>query len=110
VVAAVLATLVGGDPNADGVWGADELTPGERGALVVPGALDRSYLWGRITGTVPGFRMPLANTPITNPGYVAIACWIEGLSASSAERDPEDLIDYDSCQYANAPVDYATTE
>lgn len=107
-VDAVFATVVGGDPNEDGVWGADEY-PTEFGALVVPGSLDRSYLWGRITGTVPGFRMPLANTPITNPGYVAIACWIEGLSDTSA-RDPEDLIDYDGCTYANAPVDYATTE
>lgn len=108
-VDAVLATVVGGDPNEDGVWGADEESV-EPGALVVPGSLDRSYLWGRITGTVPGFRMPLANTPITNPGYVAIACWIEGLSNDGSERDPDDLIDYDNCQYADAPIDYATTE
>lgn len=107
-VDAVLATVVGGDPNGNGTWGADEATI-EPGAVVVPGSLERSYLWGRITGTVPGFRMPLANTPITNPGYVAIACWIEGLSPTGG-GDPDDLIDYDTCDYAQAPQDYATTE
>jgi len=108
-VDAVLATVVGGDPNGNGTWGADDATINS-GALVFPGDLSRSYLWGRITETVPGSRMPLANTPITNPGYVAIACWIEGLSASAADRDPEDLIDYDNCTYADAPEDHATTE
>ena len=105
---AVLATVIGGDPNENGVWGADDLQ-GQEGAIVYPGDLSRSYLWGRITGTVPGSRMPLANTPITNAGYVAIACWIEGLSPEG-EHDPDDLIDYDTCTYADAPVDYETTE
>lgn len=105
-VDAVLATVVGGDPNENGIWGADDPTIAP-GAVVVPGSLSRSYLWGRITGTVPGSRMPLANAPITNAGYVAIACWIEGLGESN---DPDDLIDYDHCAYADAPVDYETTE
>ena len=108
-VDAVLATLVGGDPNGNGTWGADE-TSLPSAALVYPGDLSRSYLWRRITGVPPGSRMPLANTPITNPGYVAIACWIEGLSPDAGDRDAEDLIDYDNCSYAAAPVDYAVTE
>lgn len=99
----VLATIRGGDPNQNGILGAvDESV--EPGAVVFPGSLARSYLWGRITETVPGSRMPLANTPLTLPDYVAIACWIEGLRAADAQ--PEDPIDYDGCSFAKSPVDY----
>ncbi|HVO30187.1 MAG TPA: hypothetical protein VMV18_05610 [bacterium] len=102
----VLKTIVGGDPNGNGVWGAE--TPAIAAASAAefyPGSLERSYMWGRITRTVPGTRMPLANAPITEPGYVAIACWIEGLQGGGVDQ-PEDPIDYTHCQFAKNPVDY----
>lgn len=99
---AALGAAIGGDPNRNGVFGV-ELTE-RRGALVVPGSVEQSYLWGRITGTVPGTRMPLANAPLTNAAYAAIACWIEGLSDAPKATDP---IDYDGCAYAEAPLDPA---
>lgn len=98
----ILATVVGGDPNRNGVFGAANAA--SSGAIVFPGSLSRSYLWRRITGTVAGSRMPLANGPLTLPDYVGIACWIEGLS--DAEASPDDPIDYDHCPFAAAPTDY----
>src|SRR5436305_661422 len=74
----VMARVVGGNPNKNGVWGADDPNA-VKGALVTPKDLGSSYLWGRITGSVPGTRMPLANQPLSNAEYTAIACWIEGL-------------------------------
>ena len=103
-VDSVLATVIGGDPNVNDVWGGDN--EAGRGGVFVPGSLARSYMWGRITETVPGSRMPLANAPITNPAYVAIACWIEGLAGDGSDA-ADDLIDYDSCEFADAPIDYA---
>lgn len=93
-----LSTLVGGDPNGNGVFGAEDPW-----AEIAPGRPEKSYLWARITGTVPGTRMPLANRPISNAEYVAIACWIETLGS-----DPgvEQAIDYDGCWYARDPGDY----
>jgi hypothetical protein len=52
-------------------------------------------------------RMPLANAPLTFPAYIGIACWIEGLTGSSAGATPEDAIDYDACEFARNPVDYS---
>lgn len=104
-VESAIASLIGGDPNRNGVFGGtDPNVP--RGALVAPGKLDRSYLWGRITGTVPGSRMPLANEPLSDAEYVAVACWIEGLPDDGSAR-AEDEIDYDACEFAKAPVAYA---
>jgi hypothetical protein len=103
LVDAALGAVVGGDPNRNGVFGA-ELT--DRGALVTPKDPTKSYLWGRITGTVPGTRMPLANEPLTNAAYAAIACWIEGLDPSKP-ISADDPIDYDACNYAKTPLDPA---
>ena len=105
IVQPVIDTIVGGDANQNGVYGADDPSV-IAGALVVPGDLEASYLWGRITGTVPGTRMPLANGPVTNPQYVALACWIEGLTAGATATDE---IDYDACGFAADPVDYEIT-
>ena len=74
------------------------------GAIVFPGSLDRSYLWGKITGTVPGSRMPLANGPVTNHQYIALACWIEGLSTTEENR-ATDFINYSECSFAEDPED-----
>jgi hypothetical protein len=65
---------------------------------IVPGRPDRSYLVGRITGTVPGTRMPLANAPLSKPEYDAILCWIAGLTSREATAD--DPIDYDRCPWS----------
>lgn len=107
-VDSILQTVIEGDPNRNGTWGAESAAV-EEGALIYPGDPARSYLWGRLTGTVPGFRMPLANAPLTNPAYVALACWIEQL-AGDDDPQAEDAIDYTNCSYADAPEDHAVTE
>jgi hypothetical protein len=103
-VDSILATVVAGDPNHNGTWGGTD-SGTSYGALVVPGNLEESYLWGRTTGTVPGTRMPLANGPVSNPEYVALACWILGLSPDEPAH-ATDPIDYDNCDFAVNPVDY----
>jgi hypothetical protein len=100
----VLASLIGGDPNGNGAFGADELPDDEHARLIEPGSLSRSYLWGRVTGTVPGTRMPLANQPLTDAEYVALACFIETLTP---DTQADSAIDYDSCAFAQAPVSFA---
>lgn len=102
----VVATVIGGDSNRNGVFGADVATAEGEGALVAPGDLEMSYLWGRLAGTVPGTRMPLANDPLDNADYAAIACWIEGLQ-DNPDPGANDLIDYDGCAYAEDPLDPA---
>jgi hypothetical protein len=101
----VLARAVGGDPNRNGVWGADDPHVA-KGALISPANRANSYLWGRITATVPGTRMPLANKPLSNSEYVALACWIEGIDPRAA-LGVEDAIDYDGCAFAKNPTRYA---
>jgi hypothetical protein len=100
----VLASVVPGDPNQNGIFGADAAgsDDGNSALVIAPGSLVRSYLWGRITGTVPGSRMPLANQPLSDPEYVALACFIEhpGATADAA-------IDYDHCEFAKHPTSYA---
>lgn len=94
-----------GDANRNGRYGADE--PERSGALIYPGSLEKSYLWGRLTGTVPGSRMPLANQPLSNAEYVALACWIELLDPDG-EPSALDTIDYDACNFAKNPIEYST--
>lgn len=94
-----LDQVQGGDPNGNGVFGASQ-----GWAEVVPGHPERSYLVGRITGTVPGSRMPLANQALSDPEYVAIFCWIETIGS---HPKAEDRIDYDGCRFARDPVSYA---
>lgn len=99
----ITASLVEGDPNRNGILGGEDPTV-EPAAMVVPGSLAQSYLWGRITGTVPGTRMPLANDALSNAEYTAVACWIETLPTEG--HPPEDMvIDYDACAYAAEPID-----
>jgi hypothetical protein len=93
-----LLQVRGGDPNQNGIFGADQ--PWE---LIAPGHPDRSYLIGRITGTVPGTRMPLANHPLLDSEYVALICWIETMND---DPRPRDAIDYDGCQFAKNPISY----
>jgi hypothetical protein len=100
-----LATVVGGDPNRNGIWGASDANV-HHGAVIEPGSLEQSYLWGRITGTVPGTRMPLANKPLSNAEYVALACWIEGLDGHNA-TNADATIDYQSCAFAKNPTAYS---
>lgn len=102
----VLATVLGGDFNQNGILGADERSI-ESARLIWPGSPERSYLWRRLLGDVPGSPMPLANEPLGNAEFVAIACWIESLQA---DQTPSvmDPIDYENCKYAAAPLDPAS--
>jgi hypothetical protein len=94
-----LGRVRGGDPNANGVFGSTAPW-----TMLAPGYPLQSYLIGRITGTVPGTRMPLANAPLTDPEYVAMFCWIETLDDDPQPTDP---IDYESCSFARDPTSYA---
>lgn len=107
----VLASVIGGDLNRNGTFGADVRAAAEDAARVIePGSLARSYLWGRITGTVPGSRMPLANQALSDAEYVAVACFIETLEANGANITPTDAIDYDNCDFAKDPPLLAVVE
>lgn len=103
-----LSGLVEGDANENGVFGADERedAEGDVATVIAPGSLSRSYLWGRITGTVPGTRMPLANQALSDDEYVAVACFIEGLE-DGVVPDDDAAIDYDGCEFARKPIAYA---
>lgn len=107
-----IAGLVQGDANANGTFGAETIeNSGDATATVIaPGSLTRSYLWGRVTGTVPGSRMPLANQNLSDDEYVALACFIEGLPADGTMPEVDDAIDYDGCDFAKKPVRYALEE
>jgi hypothetical protein len=96
----LLDAIQDGDPNRDGIIGSRDPW-----RLIFPGKPERSYLVGRITGTVPGTRMPLANQALTAHEYVAIICWIEQLTGVGWP-DPSAAIDYDRCRFAANVVDY----
>lgn len=84
-----------GDPNRDGVLGAEE----EHLQELKAGDPWGSYLLQRLQGNVPGSPMPLANQPLSASEVVAIACWIEGADVPGGDS-PYATIDYDGCQYA----------
>lgn len=88
--------LRGGDPNRDGVFGADG---DEHFTEIKAGDPWGSYLLQRLQGNVPGSPMPLANQPLSAAEVVAIACWIEGTDQPEGEG-PHATIDYDGCAYA----------
>ena len=87
--------LRAGDPNRDGVLGAEE----EQLHELEAGDPWGSYLLQRLQGNVPGSPMPLANTPLSASEVVAIACWIEGAGEPGGDS-PYATIEYDGCQYA----------
>lgn len=91
----VEAGVRAGDPNRDGVLGAED----ERYYELVAGDPWGSYLLQRLQGNVPGSPMPLANVPLSAAEIVAIACWIEGADAPGGDS-PYATIEYDGCQYA----------
>jgi hypothetical protein len=78
-----------GDPNRNGIFGASL-----GGALVSPGAPDRSFLVWRLTGKV-GPQMPLANGPLTDEQIYAMQCWIQQLAPDASNADGP--IDYSRC-------------
>jgi len=102
-----ISGLVEGDANENGVFGADESGGVDVATTLAPGSLLRSYFWGRITGTVPGTRMPLANQALSDDEYLAVACFIEGLPADG-NVDAEADIDYANCDFAKKPTLFAT--
>jgi hypothetical protein len=110
-----MSGLVQGDGNGNGVFGADEVDDGVTEArasatVIAPGSLVRSYLWGRVTGTVPGSRMPLANEALSDDEYLALACFIEGLPKDGALPATDAAIDYDACAFAKEPQLFAIKE
>lgn len=86
-----------GDPNQDGVFGAQ--AEDEHLLELRAGDPWGSYMLQRLQGNVPGSPMPLANQPLSAAEVVAIACWIEGTDQAEGEG-PYAVIDYDGCQYA----------
>lgn len=79
-----------GDPNGNGVYGAEL-----GGALVVPGHPEKSYLMARLVDPSAGPLMPRANCcSWTKESLRALYCWITGLAADGSN--------------ALAPIDYAS--
>ena len=110
-----LAGLVQGDRNRNGVFGAEDVDDGvaearQSATVIAPGSLVRSYLWGRVTGTVPGSRMPLANQALSDDEYLALACFIEGLPNDGSLPATDAVIDYDACAFARQPTLLAIKE
>jgi hypothetical protein len=80
-----------GDPNGNGVYGARL-----RGALVVPGEPERSYLWRRLTDATAGPLMPRANCcQFSKATLRALFCWISGLESDGSNAD--EPIEYAGC-------------
>jgi hypothetical protein len=84
-------TLRVGDPNRNGVFGAD------LGAkLVRPGDPQRSYLLRRLLDPAAGPLMPRANCCAwTRPALRALWCWVAGLAPDGANALAP--INYDTC-------------
>lgn len=90
----IVSEVQQGDRNRNGIMGADYRYPS---ALLWPGALERSYLYRRLTGTVAGSKMPLANEPLSEAELLAIACWVQSASTALQLSDPWRPIDYERC-------------
>jgi hypothetical protein len=98
-------TLVQGDGNRNGVFGAEVYEPA---ALLEPGFPEISYLIARMRGEmhgepVPGSRMPLANQPFTIPEMLAFFCLVEGYPADGDLTGLTGPIDYKNCSYSADP-------
>jgi hypothetical protein len=80
-----------GDPNRDGIFGAD------LGAkFIKPGDPQRSYLLRRLTDPSAGPLMPRANCCFwSKPALRALWCWVAGLDATGSNALAP--IDYDRC-------------
>ena len=96
VVAGLANRVEMGDPNRNGIMGADKPS-----VQIWPGEPDRSYLLARTLGTVPGTRMPLANQPLSDAELLALICWIETVGD---QPDPSDPILYDECSAAREVI------
>lgn len=91
-----LNAVRGGDPNRDGTHGA-----ADPWKLIAPGDLERSYLWGRLQGLVPGTQMPPVSRGLSEPELLAVRCFIE---TAHEHTQPQDPIDYENCPAARAVV------
>ena len=78
-----------GDPNRNGVFGADL-----GGAVIRPGAPSKSFLVLRILGKVQP-QMPLANNDLSPAQIYALQCWIAQMAADGSNADGP--IDYTKC-------------
>lgn len=100
-----MGTLVLGDGNRNGVFGADVYNPA---ALLEPGYPETSYLIARLRGemhneSIPGSRMPLANQPFTVPEMLAFFCLVEGYPEHGDPSGLTGAIDYKNCSYSADP-------
>lgn len=97
--------IIQGDLNRNGIFGASQ----ERAHyLIEPGDPERSYLVGRMRGTmngspVVGSRMPLANQPLTIPEMLSLFCFIEGLPADGSHPNMNEPINYQDCSFSDHP-------
>jgi hypothetical protein len=84
-------TLRVGDPNRNGVFGAELAA-----SLIQPGDPQRSYLLRRLVDPAAGPLMPRANCCFwTKPALRALWCWVAGLREDGSNA--LDAIDYDTC-------------
>lgn len=100
-----MGTLVLGDGNRNGIFGADVYEPA---ALLEPGFPLQSYLIARLRGemhqeSIPGSRMPLANQPFTIPEMLALYCLVEGYPEDGDSTGLTAPIDYNNCIAAEDP-------
>lgn len=88
-----LYTVIPGDPNGDGVYGADS---GEGGLLINPGKPGMSYFVWRMMGWGAAPQMPLAGEPLLPPAQLGVMCWIANMEEGDA-LDAMEEIDYSNC-------------
>ncbi len=90
-----------GDPNENGVFGADL-----GGRLIVPGDPAKSYLLTRLVDPAAGPLMPRANCCAwSKPALRALFCWVAGLRSDGSNALAP--IDYEHCAVdPGAAVDY----
>jgi hypothetical protein len=79
-----------GDPNGNGIAGAERAMP-----LITPGDPEHSYLLRRLVDLEYGELMPRQCRTWDDAANEALACWIAGLTADASNA--YDPIDYDAC-------------
>ena len=88
-----LYSIITGDPNGDGIYGAETA---DAGLLITPGAPEKSYFVWRMMGWGDAPQMPLAGEPLLPPAQLAVMCWIYNMS-EPADVEALDEIDYSTC-------------
>ena len=87
---ALLTDVIGGDPNRNGIFGADD--PIE---ILRAGLPENSYIFLGMTGAVDGLEMPIGGPDAEPPALGALGCWIQQVASPDAS-DLDALIDYET--------------